>query len=449
MKTEYKRDMNHSFMILSGMKPAETSSYQMRMLIGNVIPGLLKCRLQAVDGTTLFYFDITSRQSLVSLYENKKFSIEDLQLIFNGFVQTMEEMAEFLLNPENLIISPEYIYADIEKKKLYFCYVPGYERAVKEQFQAFTEYILPKLNHEDNRAVMLGYGVYRRALDDDFHLEYIKEEIYRIGTGNENLKEKVHLPENESKTSDETIEEILETPEDSSTIWTEKKEDKKENVSDRKILVRKWAACVGAVMIICGMIICRALGYLPWLTAEGMIGTGIILLGIGSLLGMILGREKKFQNTGKEKIREVSYNKESKSYSEAVEIEQLLNNEEEVKEKMPVYEMGETELLSSKIQPGPASLVSREPGELATIYLTEEITVIGKLETAADAVIPVPTVSRIHAKIRKREDNYYLCDLNSRNGTSVNGRMLKNGEEYCLQEEDEVDFALARYIFLK
>lgn len=448
MKTEYKRDINHSFMILSGMKPVDTSSYQMRMLIGNVIPGLLKCRLQAVDGTTLFYFDITSRQPLVSLYENKKFSIEDLQLILNGFVQTMEEMAEFLLNPENLIIAPEYIYVDVEKKKLYFCYVPGYERGVREQFQAFTEYILPKLNHEDNRAVMLGYGVYRRALDDHFHLEYIKEELYRTESANENLKEKVHLPEKESKTSHETTEERVEIPGDSSDMWTEEKENKKKNVSERIIWVKKWAACAGSVIIIFGMITCRALGYLPWLTAEGMIGTGIILLGIGSLLGMILGRKKKLQNTDKEKIREASYNKEPKLNSEAEEIEQLLNNEE-AEEKIPVYEMGETQLLSSKIQEGPASLVSKEPGELATIYLTDEITVIGKLETAADAVIPVPTVSRIHAKIRKREDNYYLCDLNSRNGTSVNGRMLKNGEEYCLQEEDEVDFALARYIFLK
>ncbi len=93
--------------------------------------------------------------------------------------------------------------------------------------------------------------------------------------------------------------------------------------------------------------------------------------------------------------------------------------------------------------------MSREPGELATIYLEKDITVIGKLETAADAVINIPTVSRIHAKIRKREGAYYLADLNSRNGTSVNGQLLKTGEDYLLEDEDEVDFAQARYIFLK
>ena len=77
------------------------------------------------------------------------------------------------------------------------------------------------------------------------------------------------------------------------------------------------------------------------------------------------------------------------------------------------------------------------------------MTVIGKMETAVDAVIDLPTVSRIHAKIRRRDQEYYLSDLNSRNGTAVNGRLLKEGEDYQLQHEDEVDFAQARYVFLK
>jgi len=75
--------------------------------------------------------------------------------------------------------------------------------------------------------------------------------------------------------------------------------------------------------------------------------------------------------------------------------------------------------------------------------------VIGKLETACDAVVSLPTVSRIHAKIRKKEENYFLSDMNSRNGTSVNGRLLRPDEEYQLEPEDEVDFAQARYIFLE
>ncbi len=56
---------------------------------------------------------------------------------------------------------------------------------------------------------------------------------------------------------------------------------------------------------------------------------------------------------------------------------------------------------------------------------------------------------RLHARVRQRDGEYYLADLNSRNGTAVNGTMLKGGEEYLLQDEDQVDFAQARYVFVK
>ena len=110
---------------------------------------------------------------------------------------------------------------------------------------------------------------------------------------------------------------------------------------------------------------------------------------------------------------------------------------------------GETVVLSAGQLSGTASLVSREPGELPTVYLERELTVIGKLEQASDVVISLPTVNRVHARIRKTGENYYLADLNSRNGTSVNGRMLGAEEEYFLQDEDQVDFAQARYVFLR
>lgn len=76
-------------------------------------------------------------------------------------------------------------------------------------------------------------------------------------------------------------------------------------------------------------------------------------------------------------------------------------NKPVVKSSQLHADYGETVVLSAGAVSGPASLVSKEPGELATIYINEDLTVIGKLETACDAVISLPTVSRIHAKIKK------------------------------------------------
>ena len=152
MKSEYKRDINGNYLVLYENEEPDTSSYQMRMLVGNSIPSILKCRVQGVDGQFMVCYDITSKQSLLSLYEEKKMGYEDLQMILGGFVQVMEEMSEYLLNPCRLVLKPEYMYVDVEKRQIYFCYLPGYDEDVRRKFQELTEYILPILDHEDSKA---------------------------------------------------------------------------------------------------------------------------------------------------------------------------------------------------------------------------------------------------------------------------------------------------------
>ena len=93
--------------------------------------------------------------------------------------------------------------------------------------------------------------------------------------------------------------------------------------------------------------------------------------------------------------------------------------------------------------------MSKEEGKFPPILLDQELLIVGKLKTAVDVVLPYPTVSRVHAKIRKIQGKFYLMDLNSRNGTFVNGRVLESGEEYELRDQDEVQFADISYIFLK
>ena len=54
----------------------------------------------------------------------------------------MEDAAEYLINPGQFIMSPEYIYTDIEKRQIYFCMMPGYEKDIKEQFQLLTDFCI-------------------------------------------------------------------------------------------------------------------------------------------------------------------------------------------------------------------------------------------------------------------------------------------------------------------
>lgn len=457
MRAEYKRDMNHNYLILYGEDEINTDSYQVRMLVGNVIPSLLKCRIQGMDGRFLVYFDITSKQALSVLYEEKKMGVEDLRLIFGGFVKAMEDAAEYLMNPGQFIISPEYIYTDIEKQEIYFCMMPGYEKDIKEQFQFLTEYILPKIDHQDQDAVILGYGVYKRAMEDSFHLEHIKEELYKTQgqQGTTTTKAEQMKTESEQRQESEDF-----NPEEEG-FWGNE-EINQEFVRDgekskRLSLPQKTGVIVLAAILLCGIAATTLMGYLPYLETGTILGIIIVLVACVMLFVYVSKIKKKpgALRQGREEERDKPKGITGKVPTDQTDQSQNTiksvvksTNKPVVKSSQLHADYGETVVLSAGAVSGPASLVSKEPGELATIYINEDLTVIGKLETACDAVISLPTVSRIHAKIKKKEDAYYLTDMNSRNGTAVNGRLLLPDEEYQLEPEDEVDFAQARYIFL-
>ena len=486
MYAEYKRDVSHNYLILREEEKVNTASYQVRMLTGNVIPSILKCRLQGLDGNMLFYYDITSRQSLASFYEQRKFHRKDLHMLFGGFIRVMEEMAEFLMNTDQLLLCPEYIFLDIEKREVKFCCLPDYHHPIQEQFRELTEYLLPRLDHEDPQAVSMGYGVYRKAMETGFQLEHIKEAIYqnREVTGKNDNKDSAQKqgqkpPENNLDGADNFGEKIQEKADVSHLLETDvenktskRKKDKKKEESDFQKCSNEWTGallCVFTAAVLIILLILRYLGYLPGIPAEAIFGGAIILLALAAFLSWTAEKKKQKKQMSAEWRKKVKRELDD-TYESSSEKRRKERNSEDlyeadsVQEKMPEwgdgkYKMpeqtgetenyGETVVLSAGQTEGPASLVSREPGELATIYLDRDLMVIGKMENAADAVISLPTVSRIHAKIRKVDEEYYLSDLNSRNGTSVNGRLLKTGEEYQLQDEDQVEFAQARYIFLK
>lgn len=454
MRAEYKRDVNHNYLILRAEDTINTASYPVRMLTGNIIPSVLKCRLQGLDGQELFYYDITSRQSVASFYEQKKFSGEDLEMLFGGFVRVAEDMAEYLLNPEQLLLIPEYMYLDVSRKEVKFCCLPGYNRPIQEQFREFTEYCLPKLAHEDAKAVRLGYGVYRKTLETGFHLESIKKILYQDQMEEDAEKEENY--ETEIKQTEEPVE--METVFQELSQEIPEPEDKKSKKKFREKSEWKWIIFCGiGVLILLGILIADLLGYLPGISAEYVMALMILLTGIGAGTTWASEKKRKKQEASaqwREKVKKELEKQETVQTEPETEKEAPASEEKEYKKytgplNIPDDDYGETVVLSAGVQSGPSSLVSREPGELPAIYLEQDLVVVGKMETAADVVLPVATVSRVHARIRKKEDGYYLADLNSRNGTSVNGRMLKPDEEYLLQDEDQVDFAQARYIFLK
>ena len=60
---------------------------------------------------------------------------------------------------------------------------------------------------------------------------------------------------------------------------------------------------------------------------------------------------------------------------------------------------------------------------------------IGKSPVDTDICLAKPTVSRMHARIWKKDDAYYIEDLHSRNGTMVEGKLLEPGRKEDWNQE--------------
>src|SRR5512136_1600433 len=66
-----------------------------------------------------------------------------------------------------------------------------------------------------------------------------------------------------------------------------------------------------------------------------------------------------------------------------------------------------------------------------------------------DMVVPERQVSRVHLRIQRDERGYLVQDLESKNGTCINGRPVQPSTPVRLQDGDEIEVALCvRLLFV-
>lgn len=78
-------------------------------------------------------------------------------------------------------------------------------------------------------------------------------------------------------------------------------------------------------------------------------------------------------------------------------------------------------------------------GESIRWVLRKDALTIGR-DAPADFVLPLPRISRQHARLTRQENFYYVTDLGSRNGTFVNGKPVSETPQR-LADGDEIVLA--------
>lgn len=95
-----------------------------------------------------------------------------------------------------------------------------------------------------------------------------------------------------------------------------------------------------------------------------------------------------------------------------------------------------------------ARLIYLGGGEERDFVVDKDIFLIGTDASAVDGVLKSRAAGEIQAKITRAENTYYIEDMNSANGTLVNGEILIYKEVRRLEEGDRITFADISYRFL-
>lgn len=435
MDVSYRRDKDHNYMVLDAPGNITGEEYQVRMIIGNQIPYILKCNKRMVDGKAVFFYEITGKQPMFRKFEKTLLNFEDITDLLQDIKKALENADRYLLDENQILFEPEYLFFDVQNRKWNLCYLPSYQGNITENFRILSEYILKKLDHSDEQAVRLGYEIYSKASEENYRISEILQMAYQSPAKQEKHVETTVAAEVREVTEkrEEEKEEILEDPMDcveyKTDVFPKKYEQSPKYEEEKQIPGHKTCKIKKNLFLSKGKTIAFVLGVFMSIAVIGILVWQRWLNGVqaGGILFLITG-VLIYAATLKKEVCFLKFFKKKRK-------------EEDFSEDMGTSVIREGEMAQM------AMLVSLRPEEYVNILLYKEETRIGKEERQADICIAKDVISRIHARIQKEEGEYYVTDLDSTNGTYVNGRRIASTEEVRLQQGDRVSFANVEYIF--
>lgn len=205
MEVRYKREVNHNYMILDA--PSEGGGYECRMLASNTIEGLLRFRVRQYEDKREFYYEITSRQPLNRLLEQRKINGGEIRSILLSLSRVLSKIEEYLLKEEQILLEPEFIYIDPDRFTVSLCLLPGYSCDFPAALSELLRFLLEKINHKDREGVVMAYNLYHESLRENYgmsdllrHLRETEDVIFKRRDDSRDDSREQHKTEDEFRT---------------------------------------------------------------------------------------------------------------------------------------------------------------------------------------------------------------------------------------------------------
>jgi len=168
-----ENSLNNSYLIGEVADESKNTLFTSRMISENRIPGCLQLNIRNIDGKQQYVYDITDKKPLSERYNNRSIDYFECRSILSGLKEILRNLNEYLLESSCLLIDPEYIFFDSSLKNIEFVIYPFLEANTEEAINSFLEFLLMKIDHEDERLVSLAYQTYAKVLEGDISFSEI------------------------------------------------------------------------------------------------------------------------------------------------------------------------------------------------------------------------------------------------------------------------------------
>ncbi|MCR5371731.1 MAG: FHA domain-containing protein [Clostridium sp.] len=452
MEIRYQREINHNYMILSGPETENATAFECQMLSDNEIRGLLRFRLRRSGRGKEFLYDITSRQPLSRILDSRKLRGKEIRSIARSLLKTVETLPEYLLEEQELLLAPEYVYADPETLEVMLSLVPGRRSDFREELSSFLKVILEKTDHQDADGIMTAYHLYEESRKENYG---IGDLLRCLEEPEETERQRTPREPGAGAAAQEVFRETGENmPGESLPGEKMARRDFPGGGIPRKGgISRKGRKPPGPGGILKkGLPVLVGAEFLSWylLGLRGLVFPGTVFAGVfiafsawSLLAAKRSGRgEESREPAGKEALPEDRGGRDT-GYRRILPMTtgEAEKREEEARARRMEKSFAEgTVLLGRAVRTGDLVLdpVRRNMDPVRVSYTPF---VLGKHPELADCCVEEDAVSRMHARIDRREDRYFVTDLNSTNGTSVGGQLLEANETRELRDGDLLELA--------
>lgn len=410
------------------------NDYKERMLKNNNIPGILKLQTENFNGEEFWSFEIGSMRSIADVFDGGKLRYPELKSFFRGYAELQKRLEEYLLCDDEIIYEPEYIYWDDDKKKPFFVYVPGCRESDGEELLA--EFLVEAADQKDPEAVKLAGKFFNDVCDGVVSIEKL------LGNDREGVTEIpiIRLPELKMEYKAEpqvNISRIDYCPPEQGEMEKAQKKNVRNGIIICAMMTLAAAGCYAAVLLDPQVLTLLGFSEDDYLKA----GAVIAVFFAAAMIGVIHLYKKRSIECEEGKIFENNEEQYREYRSDYLTNAMQMQGKKLRSEKAYGYEE-ETVLLNDRAAGGDTlHLIGMVNGESVDLAVRDETFTIGKARARVHGCIEDKNVSRVHACIRRNAGRYFLCDLNSTNGTSVNGRKLEKDENAEICAGDVVKFA--------